>query len=342
MKSGSVGLWLLFSIPLIGADNRDVSLAIHFANGRTQFHVGEVIPIELEFTASIPDVYEMSTANYDRSGRLNMEQFHVAPAGRDPLQNYYAGAAIIGGGLSSSRMLGAEPQTMREELNEWVTLDQPGHYALYVTSGRVSHRTATGYEPVTLRSNTLEFDVIVADAPWRALQLNWAGAVLNDSGSETEQKHVALRTLRFLDTPASLQELVRQLGKGSDTGCWNCVAGLAGSLHQQAAVDALTQEMDAPDVAITQEYIFILAKLKLNLEHGTVPPYLEDDQKAQEAWRQNLNVRDEQMAQLEDSLYDKVASLVDLKLGAARTETERTVLLRPAGSGSSTVKGQKP
>ena len=212
MKSGSVGLLLLLSIPLIGADNRDVSLTIHFADGQTRFHVGEVIPIELEFAAAIPDVYEMSTANYDRSGRLNMDQFHVAPAGRDPLQNYYAGAAIIGGGLSSSRMLGAEPQTMREELNEWVTSTIPDTHALYVTSGRVSCHMATGYEPLTLQSHTLEFDVIAADPAWQALQMNWASSILNDSGSETEQKHFALRTLRFLDTPASLQAIGPAIG----------------------------------------------------------------------------------------------------------------------------------
>ena len=109
------------------------------------------------------------------------------------------------------------------------------------------------------------------------------------------------------------------------------MAGLAGSPHQEEAVDALLKEMNAPDVAITQEYLFILAKLKLNLQHGTVPPYPEHDEKAQEAWRQNLNLRDEQMAQIEESLYE-AASLVVLKLGAARTETERTLLLRPVRS----------
>jgi hypothetical protein len=60
------------------------SLTIRFANGTSQFHVGEVIPIELGFSASVPDAYDMNTASYDRSGRLNMEQFHVTPPGGDP------------------------------------------------------------------------------------------------------------------------------------------------------------------------------------------------------------------------------------------------------------------
>jgi hypothetical protein len=68
---------------------RGASLTILFASGTSVFHVGEVIPVELSFTASLPDTYDMDTRNYDRSGRLNMEQFQVAPSSRDPLANYY-------------------------------------------------------------------------------------------------------------------------------------------------------------------------------------------------------------------------------------------------------------
>ena len=65
-----------------------VSLTIRFAGGAGQFHVGEVVPIELSFDASLPDTFDLSTRNYDRSGRLNIEQFHVTPSGRDPLADY--------------------------------------------------------------------------------------------------------------------------------------------------------------------------------------------------------------------------------------------------------------
>ena len=73
------------------------SLTIRFAGGRNAFHVGEVIPIELTFTAALPDTYDLSTRNYDRSGRLNMEEFRVTPPGRDPLAKYYAHGAFMGG-----------------------------------------------------------------------------------------------------------------------------------------------------------------------------------------------------------------------------------------------------
>ena len=57
------------------------SLTIRFAGGISTFHAGEVIPIELSFTASLPDAYDINTRNYDRSGRLDMEQFTLLHMG---------------------------------------------------------------------------------------------------------------------------------------------------------------------------------------------------------------------------------------------------------------------
>ena len=88
----------------------------------------------------------MSTRGYDRSGRLDIEQFHVSPAGRDPLHDHFESGiygGFIGGGLSGGdKPLSADPETIREDLNEWVALDKPGRYSLYVTSGRVSRTMA--------------------------------------------------------------------------------------------------------------------------------------------------------------------------------------------------------
>src|ERR1700736_4996330 len=131
---------LILSPVLVAQEENGASLTIRFADGTSRFHVGEIIPIELSFRASIPEMYDMSTANYDRSGRLNIEQFHVDPPGRDPLERYYSIGGFMGGGLSSSLTLSPEPQTMREELNEWAALEKPGRYSLYVTSDRVSRR----------------------------------------------------------------------------------------------------------------------------------------------------------------------------------------------------------
>src|SRR6266481_1327247 len=122
---------LTLAVPLFAQQESAVSLTIRFVDGTRRFHTGEVIPIELSFKAPAPDTCDIEMRNYDRSGRLNIEQFHVTPPGRDPLENYYSIGGFIGGGLGGARELSSEPQIMREDLNEWVALDNPGHYFLY-------------------------------------------------------------------------------------------------------------------------------------------------------------------------------------------------------------------
>jgi HEAT repeat protein len=218
---------------------------------------------------------------------------------------------------------------MHDDLNEWVALDQPGHYSLYVTSGRVSRRDATNSEPVELRSNSLEFDVVASDPAWQQQTLGSATATLNMESSTAEEKNAALRTLRFLDTPASVRELVHLLGTHSD-GSWDEVAGLSGSRYQSIVVRELEQQMSRPDVALTGNYLFILAKLKYQLDHKALPPYPEKDTEEQKIWNDRRQAQDKELTEEQDALYEKAAALVSNKWGSARAETVQTLLLRPS------------
>jgi hypothetical protein len=302
---------------------------IQFPQPVTQFHVGEVIPLELLFSSSTPNSFSMDTRSYDRSGRLDIEQFHVTPEGRDPLHNYYELGTFIGGGLGSSLALTDEPRVLREDLNEWVSLDHPGHYTLYVTTSRISRLGSPRNEPMELRSNSLAFDVVAADPVWLQQSLFTAQSILDDPASTDEQKSAALRTLRFLDSPASVLELVRRLGK-PEKDLWDPVAGLAGSRQQALVVKELEQQLGAPDIAITNNYIYILAKLKSQLGQEPLPAYPKDDQQKQAAWHELARKRSEEFAALEDDLYRTTPTLAQKKWGSARAETVRTLLMRPA------------
>jgi hypothetical protein len=305
------------------------SLTIHFASGTSVFHAGEVIPIELSFTASLPDAYDMDTRNYDRSGRLNIEQFHVSPPGRDPLANYYADGAFFGGGLGSSRVLSSEPQHMREDLNEWVALDDPGHYTLYVSTGRVSRRGPTKDEPLELVSNSLEFDVLAASPEWQEQTLAAAVSILDSTGSTDEERREAIRRVRFLDSPRSIQELARRMGDLPDGRGFDCIGGLAGSRHQAQVVQELERQMRAPDTVITGNYLYTLAKLKVQLEHQP-PPYPEHDEQQQKIWQERMQERDKELTEIQNALFEETGTLVFAKQGRARAETINTLLLRAA------------
>lgn len=328
---------LILASPLFAQNESGVSLTIRFADGTSRFHVGEIIPLELSFHASIPDMYDMEMRNYDRSGRLNIEGFHVTPPGRDPLERYYSTGVFMGGGLGGARQLSSEPQVIREELNEWIALDKPGHYSLYVTSGRVTRRTQSKAEPIELRSNDLEFDVVTADAAWQQRTLSTAIVTLSMGSSNEAEKIAALRALRFLDTPAAVHELVLRLGTRRDRSGWNEIAGLAGSRYQNLVVQELEQQMGSPDIALTGDYLYIFAKLKLQLNHDALPPYPQKDAAQQKIWSERMQAWEKELKELQDGLYQKTAALVATKNGEARAETVQTLLLRPS-NGADDVK----
>lgn len=319
---------------LFAQEENNVSLTIQFAGGTNRFHVGEIIPVEMSFRATVPNQYDFECRNYDRSGRLNMEQFHVTPPGRDPLAQYFSeGGPWLGGGLGGPRELTSDPQIVHEDLNEWVALDRPGHYTLYVKSSRVSRRTTSKNEPVEVESNSLEFDIVAADREWQRQALTSAITTLRMESSTREEKNAALRTLRFLGSPESVRELVRLLG----TDPWaspNSMLGLAGSYYQDLVVRELEEQMNAPDIGLTGTYLYILSKSKFQEENGPLPPYPKADKDEQKTWMERRQVRQKRFAELQDGLYDKAAVLVGKKQGTAKAETVQTVLLRPSRNGS--------
>src|ERR1017187_5955584 len=333
---GIMGIVMMGAPVERGQQDSAATLRIQFASAGSVFQTGEIIPVDLLFSAA-GSGYQMGTRSYDRSGRLNIEQFHVDPPGRDPLHDHYNGAVqgFIGGGASSTdKLLSPDPEAIHVDLNEWVAPDKPGHYSLYVTSGRVSRRDGAKFENVALRSNTLEFDVAEASPAWQAQTLGAAAATLHNAGSTPDEKRAAAHPLRFLETPDAVRELARQLGIPGDESRWDFVAGILGSRHSQEAVAELEAQLAAPDAAITADLLSALAETKFLVDHDPMPPYPEQDKQQQEAWSACLDARRKQFGQLQDKLYAQAAALAGSKRGAARAETVRTLLLRPSRESS--------
>ena len=280
----------------------------------------------------------MSTRGYDRSGRLDMEQFHVSPPGRDPLHDHYQAGiygGFIGGGLSGGdKELTADSEIIREDLNEWVALDNPGHYSLFVTSGRVSHRNGAKLDGLTLHSNTLEFDAVEASPAWQVQTAATAAATLANAASSPDEKSAAARTLRFLDTPDSVRELAHQLTQAGDASRWDLEAGLLGTRHRQEAVATLEAQLAAPDAGITAAFLSALAEIKFLAEHEPMPPYPEHDTEQQLAWIARRDARVKEFAKLTDELHAEAARSAAAKRPAARAATVYMLLTRPSRAAS--------
>jgi len=68
-----------------GGNPPGVKLAIRFKDGTAHFQQGQIIPIEMLYSSTLANTYQLDMRMYDRSGRLDTEQFvvgRIAPAPR--------------------------------------------------------------------------------------------------------------------------------------------------------------------------------------------------------------------------------------------------------------------
>src|SRR5690242_6034347 len=219
-----------------------VSFVIQTRNNQTRFHQGELISLQLSFSSTQPEKYSIDSVTYDRSGRLDIDTFHVDPPGAvsDPLSDYFnSGFIFIGGGLRGITPLQSKPYVVTADLNEWYRFERPGKYRLYITSHRVRSdhfvddqaQASVVTSPVT--SNVIELEIVPADAAW-ATQTLAAAITTLDAKSSSESRRDAYRVLRFLGTTHAVKELVRRFD-GSESDNWSELEidfGLRGTQHR--------------------------------------------------------------------------------------------------------------
>src|SRR5690349_9072139 len=152
------------------AQNLDgVSFTIRFKDNQRQFRQGELMTLELSFASTKPHSFVVDAATYDRSGRLESDQFVVdqPDAVVDPLYDYFHSFfGFVGGGLRSIPELTEKPELINADLNEWLRFDKPGHYRLYVVSSRVGRKDNRANPLPPVISNIVEFEIVPADKKW--------------------------------------------------------------------------------------------------------------------------------------------------------------------------------
>lgn len=327
------------------AQNPDgLSFTIKLKDNQKQFHLGEIITLELSFAASKPETLTLDAATYDRSGRLHSDGFALDPqdGAVDPIGDYFSSQlnAFFMGGLRSIPDLTDKPYVITDELNEWQRIDKAGHYRLYVVSGRVGRKGSgngvllqNGYSPAI--SNVIEFDILPADKKWATEKLKEAISVL----SKSEGSHnPACRTLRFLGTTAAATEM-RKRFDGSDNKCeWEYKFGLIGSPHRDFVIRDMENAISLREQPITTHFIATLALLEL-IKRGPELPSLPDGATEEQGAQYSLQL--ERRRNLYDELrlnyVRQLMMVIPLKQGYARAASLQTVLafrteLNTAGS----------
>jgi len=266
---------LVLSLGVLTAQPAPVTFTLRLAGARTQFHPGEIIPIALEFSSSVPDRYVLDTATYDRSGRLTIDEFRVDPIDRvtDPMLDYFASASgTIGGGLRGSPVLGDAPVTVKLELNDWFRFDRPGVFRLSARTRRVRDElNGDRSADIVIESNAVTFEIVPPDARWAAATREFALQVLDAPTSDVERRQ-GCRLLRFLGTDAAVDDMIARY----EDGRWGCqfdyTTGLFGAPDRERVVRAMEAALKRRDQAVSQNFLRTLAVLALYVAHPEYRP----------------------------------------------------------------------
>jgi len=323
MRNGLLVALLLASISLFGQAPRpepiypsDIALQVSTRNNQARFRTGEVINLELRFSSSTASKYHLDTAAYDRSGRMGIEQFDVSPATgwSDPLAIYlHAFAGFIGGGLRGTKELSAQPELIELQLNEWVRFDQPGRYRVTIDSSRASTDWfGSPAPPIRVKSNRIDLEIVPADPQWQRQALRAAVEELDGKSisapaapAAPNAKRDALKTLRYLGTPAAVVELAKRLGDNDTSG--DFAFGLIGSPAHDAALRELERLLGDPDFPVQSRFMTALSVVAL--DPAVLYPDLPDRRSA-----------------LEAQYRDRLAALLDSKRGKAQSVSANTIV----------------
>lgn len=256
----------------LATNPRDLTFVLRTTSREKQFHHGEMVPITLEFSSSVPNKYRLNGATYDRSGRLPTEEFVMDRTDVvDPLVDYF-GSGVIGGmagGLRGYPVLTPEPYRIDLFLNDWFRFDKPGRYRLYLKSHRLarerlSSEPGQGLIDFAAVSTMLEIEITRPDPAWEEAKLAELRAILDPPDQAVEQQHddpdrqwrtpepeevQARRELSYLGTPGATH-LILKLARRDPNGLDSF--GLIASPHRTLVIAELDRYIEDPETIVTQ------------------------------------------------------------------------------------------
>lgn len=243
-----------------------LSLRIRTETGATEFGAGELIALAMEFSDrdGADSRFDFDERTYDRSGRLEIDRVHVAPAEyvEDPLHDYYhaTGFGRVGGGISRIPAPLASPRAWSLDVNEFVRFTRPWTYQVYVESHRFLERQATTPrgQPTPLVSNIIELKIVTrhADGP--------------------SPSALSARALRHADTAAGAIELAGRLLVSNErasrvgTDAFHLKFGLYETTHRAAALQAIREGLATLTRAVNEDIPHVAAFLDVMVEYPRI------------------------------------------------------------------------
>jgi hypothetical protein len=251
---------LVLAAPIRAQQAKPV-LDVQVANGQTTFHIGERIPLVLTFTTPNDTGFLIYPYESGHGGEFDSDRFNVTPATgwADPLATYLSGGLMSGHGWGPQPFLAAKPVVLKDDLNQWVRFDAPGDYTLKVVSYRVILSSNKPGDQYPLESNTIALRIVPATPEWEAAVL--AAVTANSPHPEKTESD-----LRYLESPAAIEEMTARLPHSTKPGCYECQMGLIGlpdSLHE-TAIAAMNRRMDEPNFGISVQFFETMSFLHID------------------------------------------------------------------------------
>ncbi len=252
-----------------------VNLVIRTRGGQSVFQIGEMIRLELWFTSTIPNKYQLTTTPYSRVPLgHNSEGIEIQPqvGWDDPLDLYFRSCDFYyeGGAVAIQSEMTTEPTVVPVELNEWVRFIEPGIYRVRVKSKRISKLDPQlgngGVEEVTVDSNELPLTIVPTAKEWQQETLDRSLTILNGPESlahaaVTDARREASRALRYLGTANAAQVMAQRFNDPN----WHSdfILGLAGSPAREAALDEMKMLLVDPNFPVTLDFLTTMSALAL-------------------------------------------------------------------------------
>ncbi len=256
-------------------------------DGKTQFQIGETIPLRLLFSNIGTQKLKLNVFHQAPPSLLAFASFDVEPKRgfQNPLADLPRDNFLsISGYVPPPVVLGEKPTEMPLVLNEFVRFDAPGIYTIraktsnvfVVPEGKPAPREPPFFGKNSLAtSSPLTIQILPADPKWQAEQVAawralWAGQKIEgaDFGWKTPSGvERPANDLRFINTRAAALAMIDRLGQdefprssGSEASFWR--DGLVGFSERLWLIEAMKSKMKQPDYPITQGFLDNLATLQ--------------------------------------------------------------------------------
>ena len=308
---------------------------------KSQFYLGELIPLQLSFTSTQPNGFRANSRMQDRVGRMNgIEEFLVDPVAltEDPLRGLPGEGGGMGGLSGGPIVLSAKQCTFEKLLNEWIRFRKPGKYRVAIASHRVvqiadpakAEQISVLGAQVELVSNILTLDIIPAPTDWMKQQIAAAVKILDapvdPNGEARERRLKAGQTLRFLDSPEAAIELAKRLGSGDDLDSWSLHMGVLGSPYRKQLLPVIEARLIAPDQPVWDRYLDTLSHLSELVASGGPVDSFPKNPAFQSGWQEEAHRRAELGANKRKEYTARLIASLPSKQPEARVISMNTLI----------------